>query len=208
MIDGRHDRPMGDNTLDNFTFFPLAFRMKYIDRWGLMRGTDTENLLEHSAECAILAHALACIGNAYFGKHYDAGGIAVKALYHDTSEIYTGDLPTPVKYQNAALSESYKAIEREACERLLAKLPEALYDTYRCALDHESDEDVRKLVKAADKLCALIKCIRETENGNREFAAALASTRASVEKSAADCPELRYFTENILPEFEKSLDEL
>ena len=190
------------------TFFPLAFRMKYIARWGLMRGTEPENLLDHSAECAMLAHALACIGNTYFGKHYDAGNIAVKALYHDISEIYTGDLPTPIKYRNDAISSSYKQIEKEACDRLLSKLPAPLRDIYGDALDHESDDGERVLIKAADKLCALIKCMNECRNGNREFSEAQALTRASLEKRAESCPELRWFMEHLLDEFEKSLDEL
>ncbi len=193
---------------NSHTFFPLAFRMKYIARWGLMRSSEPENLLEHSAECAILAHALALIGNRYFGKRYDAASLAVKALYHDTSEIYTGDLPTPIKYHNHAISESYKDIEKEACERLVSKLPEELRPDYRDALDHDSDPDEKKLIKAADKLCAYIKCLSECRSGDREFAEALQTTRRSLEKRAEDCPELGYFMDNLLGNFEKSLDQL
>lgn len=189
-------------------FFPLAFRMKYIGRWGLMRGTEPENLLEHSAECAMLAHALARIGNDVFGKNYDAGAVAVGALYHDISEIYTGDLPTPIKYHNNAISESYKQIEREACERLLFKLPDSLQAAYRDALEHDGASEEAVLIKAADKLCALIKCVQERRFGNREFDEAYETILASVEKLAARCEELAYFVANFLPGFDKSLDEL
>ncbi len=195
-------------TMENFTFFPLAFRMKYINRWGLMRNTDSENLLEHSAQCAMLAHALAQIGNTYFGAQHDANAMALAALYHDISEIYTGDLPTPVKYHNKLMSSSYKDIERGACEKLLAKLPEELKNEYDFVLDYEADEDTKLIVKAADKLCALIKCMHEISNGNKEFSAALVSTKSSLEKMSKNLPELEYFMENFLPEFEKSLDEL
>ena len=191
----------------SLSFFPLAFRMKYIGRWGLMRNSIPENLLEHSAECAMLAHALAEIGNTMYGKHYDAGEIAVKALYHDISEIYTGDLPTPVKYANRDISKSYKDIEHSACMTLCGKLPDALEKRYEDFLDHESDEQTRRLVKAADKLCALIKCMEEVQNGNREFSAALKATRLSLDEMAKTSGELAYFMDTLLPEFEKTLDE-
>ena len=173
-----------------------------------MRNTDSENLLEHSAECAIIAHALAEIGNTYFGKQYDACGVALAALYHDISEIYTGDLPTPVKYHNKLISSSYKDIEKGACEKLLAKLPKELQYEYDSVLGYEADEQTRFIVKSADKLCALIKCMHEISNGNKEFSAALTSTREKLEDMAKDSPELAYFMEKLLPEFEKSLDEL
>ena len=191
----------------SYSFFPLAFRMKYISRWGLMRNSIPENLLEHSAECAMLAHALAVIGNERFGKRYDAGDIAVKALYHDISEIYTGDLPTPVKYANGAIHDSYKDIEKSACETLCAKLPKELTKTFTSALDEAETPESYRIVKAADKLCALIKCIEEVGNGNREFTAALKATRASLDKMAKECDELAYFMNVLLPEFDKPLDE-
>lgn len=191
----------------SLSFFPLAFRMKHITRWGLMRNTVGENLLEHSAECAMLAHALAVIGNERFGKHYDVGDIAIKALYHDISEIYTGDLPTPVKYANADISRSYKDIEKKACDTLCEKLPDELKTTYEAALDHDSAKEVYRLVKAADKLCALIKCMQETANGNHEFAAALTAARRSLDDMAKELPELAVFMTTLLPEFEKTLDE-
>lgn len=188
-------------------FFSLAFRMKYIRRWGLMRLTEQENLLEHSAECAMLAHALACIGNTFFGKHYDEGALAVKALYHDISEIYTGDLPTPVKYHDDTLTDSYKQIEKEACDQMLSRLPDELKPSYVVALDHESEKEQARLLKAADKLCALIKCMHERQFGNHEFDRAYETTRHSVETLATDCEELAYFIEHFLADFEKTLDE-
>lgn len=188
-------------------FFSLAFRMKYIRRWGLMRSTEPENLLEHSAECALLTHALACIGNELFGKHYDVGALTVKALYHDISEIYTGDLPTPIKYHNDDISASYKQIEHEACDQMLSLLPDVLRDTYAASLDHESVKEEARLLKAADKLCALIKCMHERRFGNHEFDRAYASTLESVQGLAKDCEELAYFTEHFLDDFEKTLDE-
>ena len=194
--------------MESYTFFPLAFRMKYINRWGLMRNTDSENLLEHSAQCAIIAHALAVIGNTYFGKNYDADKISVKALYHDISEIYTGDLPTPVKYHNKDISSSYKDIERDACCRLLSKLPDSMKNEYEQKLDHEETQSERMLIKSADKLCALIKCMQEIQNGNKEFSAAFSATKKALEKQSVDCKELEFFLEHILCEFEKPLDEL
>ena len=191
----------------SYSFFPLAFRMKYISRWGLMRNSIPENLLEHSAECAMLAHALAVIGNERFGKHYDAGDIAVKALYHDISEIYTGDLPTPVKYANGAIHDSYKDIEHAACATLCEKLPDELQETYKSALDEEASPEIYRIIKAADKLCALIKCIEEVGNGNREFSAALNATKASLAEMAENCEELAYFMNTLLIEFDKPLDE-
>ena len=193
--------------MERYTFFPLAFRMKYINRWGLMRNSIPENLLEHSAECAMLAHALATVGNEKFGKKYDVGSIVIKALYHDISEIYTGDMPTPVKYHDSHISESYKEIEKSACETLLSKLPDDLKTSYSSALDHDSGEE-KIIIKAADKLCALIKCIQEQKIGNGEFSKALEANRASVEKIAESCEELRYFVDNLLHEFERPLDEL
>ncbi len=204
----RQTEPAGRYEESQNAFFPLAFRMKYIGRWGLMRGMESENLLEHSAECAMLAHALACIGNTYFGKNYDVGNIAVKALYHDISEIFTGDLPTPVKYHNAAISSSYKEIEHEAGERLLGKLPQELQGVYRDSLDHETDRAQARLIKAADKLCALIKCMTERRFGNHEFDSAYETTYASVQKLASECVELDWFIKHLLAGFEKTLDEL
>ena len=193
---------------DHFTFFPLAFRMKYIERGGLMRNSVPENLLEHAACTAMLAHALAVIANERYDGCFDPGDVSVRALYHDISEIYTGDLPTPVKYANSAITESYKTVEKNACETLAEKLPAELRPAFEKALDHESDEETRRLVKAADKLCAYIKCVEELQNGNREFASAKLSTKKALDALAADFAPLRYFMDTLLDGFEKNLDEL
>ena len=194
--------------MGDYSFFALASRMKYINRWGLMRNLRSENLTEHSAECAMLAHALCEIGNVYFGKSYNSDRAAVCALYHDMSEIFTGDLPTPVKYFNETIRDSYKQIEKGAVEKALAKLPADLAKKYRSVLDFEDDADLKRIVKSADKLCAYLKCIEEYKNGNNEFKAALSSTGKALEKLAQDCEELRWFLENMAKAYEKSIDEL
>ena len=141
-------------------FFAYMARMRYIDRWALMRNSYTENIQEHSHQVAILAHALAVLRNAYFGGQVDTGAVAVAALYHDASEILTGDLPTPIKYYNPDIKHAYKQIESVSCEKLLGLLPEELRESYRPLL-HESDPGVARIVKAADKLSAYIKCVEE-----------------------------------------------
>ena len=191
---------------ENSSFFALAFRMRYINRWGLMKNSRTENLTEHSAETAMTAHALCVIGNELFGKNYDPEKAAVYALYHDISEIITGDLPTPVKYYSSEISQSYKKLENDAKGELLAKLPEKLRSAYRDIIFEECDNDTKKIIKSADKLSALIKCVDEMKNGNREFASALDSTLEAVKK--IELPEVKYFLENMLPPFYLTLDEL
>lgn len=188
------------------SFFALAFRMKYINRWGLMKNTRGENLTEHSAETAMIAHALALIGNKLYGRNYDCDRIAVLALYHDISEIITGDLPTPVKYFNDEIKNSYKKLERDACETLARKLPDELYEEYSSVLSCECDEETRLLLKGADKLSALIKCTEEVKDGNGEFSKALHSTLEALER--INLPEVKYFMENMIPAFRLTLDEL
>lgn len=194
--------------MKNYSFFALAFRMKYINRWGLMRNTRNENLTEHSCECAMISHALAQIGNTYFGENYDAEKIAVCALYHDISEIYTGDLPTPVKYFNETMRDSYKMIEKDAVVKALSKLPEELKANYSEILDYEQDQKVKKIVKSADKLCAYLKCVQEYKNGNLEFKQALKTTEKAIADMATNCKELEYFMQNFAKPFEQSIDEL
>ncbi len=194
--------------MGEYSFFALAFRMKYINRWGLMRNLRSENLTEHSAECAMLAHVLSEIGNTYFGKHYNPDRAAVCALYHDMSEIFTGDLPTPVKYFNDTIRDSYKQIEKDAVEKAIGKLPEELSGKYKSILEFEEDENLRRIVKAADKLSAYLKCVEEYRNGNNEFKAALVSTEKALEKLSEECEELKWFLDNFAKAFEKSLDEL
>lgn len=186
------------------SFFALLFRQKYIKRWGLMRNITDENLAEHSAETAMLAHALAVIGNEIYKKNYDENKIALFALYHDAAEIITGDLPTPVKYYSEEMRANYKEIEDNAEKMLLSHLPKEFSERYKEVFSGASDNE-KKLVKAADKLCALIKCIEEEKGGNREFTSAEKATRAALEKM--DCPEADYFMETFLPAFSKTLDE-
>ena len=192
-----------------YSFFALASRMKYINRWGLMRNLRNENLTEHSAECAMLSHALALVGNKYFGKNYDENKIAVCALYHDMSEIFTGDLPTPVKYFNDSIRDSYKSLERNALENALSKLPKELYEDYSdVLLFEELDHEAKEIVKAADKLCAYLKCVEEYKNGNNEFGKALETTEKAVNDLGNTLPEVKWFMDNIAESFEKPLDEL
>ena len=146
-------------------FFAYISRMRFIQRWALMWNTAPENVQEHSHQAAVLAHALAVIRNEKFGGHVDPGRVAVAALYHDASEILTGDMPTPVKYGNPAIRDAYKQVEAVANERLVSMLPEELQDTYRDALN-EYDGETRALVKAADKLSAYIKCVEEVKACN------------------------------------------
>ena len=183
--------------------------MKYINRWGLMRNLRNENLTEHSAECAMLSHALALAGNRYFGKSYDAERIAVYALYHDMSEIFTGDLPTPVKYFNSSIRDSYKQLERNALDNALSKLPKELRGDFSdILLFEELDEQAKKIVKAADKICAYLKCVEEYKNGNNEFKMALETTERAVRELALSMPEVDWFMKNASSAYEKPIDEL
>lgn len=190
----------------NNSFFAVFFRQKYINRWGLMRNVTNENLSTHAAEVACIAHALAVIGNTYFGKNYDADRVTVLALYHDMPEVFTGDLPTPVKYANEALCQCYAQVEAKAIEQLTDRLPPEMREGYRSLLENDGDADLKRLVKAADKLCALIKCIEEEKSGNSDFSSARASTEESIRKMGVE--ELDYFTEHFLPAFGGTLDEI
>lgn len=186
-------------------FFAYISRMRYIPRWALMRNSFSENVQEHSHMVAVLAHALAVIRNEVFGGQIDAGQVAVYALYHDATEIITGDMPTPIKYYNPEIKNSYKKVERVAADKLISLLPEALRDTYRPVL-YEQDEDTRRLVKAADKLSAYIKCIEELKAGNHEFKRAAEQTYQAL--ADMRLPELDYFLAHCLDSFSMTLDEL
>ena len=187
-------------------FYALLGRMRYITRWGLMRNTFSENIQEHSHQVAVLAHALALIRRDILGlPGADPDKCAVAALYHDCSEILTGDLPTPIKYYNPDIKEAYKQVEHIAGERLLAMLPEALANSYR-AWVLEEDEAVLPTVKAADKLSAHIKCIEEQKAGNTEFDSAAEATLDALKK--LQMPEMEWFLENCLEPFAKNLDQL
>lgn len=186
-------------------FFAMISRMKYIDRWALMRNTESENLCQHSYEVAVLAHALCVLGNTRCGMDLDADRAAVIALYHDSSEILTGDMPTPVKYYSEEIRDAYKSVERVATGKLLDMLPEDLRPTYSSVLAPE-DDDLRKVVKAADKLSALIKCIEEKKAGNREFDKAFESTLGAIH--ALQCEPAEIFLAEFLDAYSLTLDQL
>ena len=186
-------------------FFALAARMRNIRRWGLMRNSFEENLLDHSQMTAVLAHALAVIRRDVFGLDADPDGAAAAALFHDMSEIITGDMPTPVKYLNEDIRRSYKAVESQAEAQLLQLLPGEMRPAYVELLRGGSGEN-HDLVKAADKLATYIKCIEELRAGNEEFRSAEGQIRAALE--ASELPEIAYFMEHFLPAFGMTLDEL
>jgi 5'-deoxynucleotidase len=188
-------------------FFAYISRMRLIRRWSLMQNNSPENIQEHSHRVAVLAHALACIGNLKFGKNHDAERAAFLALFHDAGEVMTGDLPTPVKYFDANIREAYRGIERSANERLLSFLSTDFREIYRPALEpDQSDNDAWTLVRAADKLCAWLKCVEERRGGNREFLLAEEAIKAQLD--SMDMAEVRYFLENFAPGFSLTLDEL
>lgn len=188
------------------SFLALLFRMKYINRWGLMKNSRNENLTEHTAETALIAHYLALCGNRYFQKSFDPEHLALLALYHDATEIITGDLPTPIKYYSREMRETYRAVEENAQNELLARLPDELRDDYAAYIREDCTPEERLLLKAADKLSALIKCVEEEKNGNTEFSRARESTLASIR--ALHCDEADRFLETVLPAFSLTLDEL
>lgn len=190
----------------DYHFFAFLSRMRYISRWGLMRNTVQENIQEHSHMVAVLAHALAVIRRDVFGVPCDAGAAAVAALYHDAPEIFTGDLPTPVKYYNPEIREAYKEVEAVSAGKLLAMLPQELRASYAPWLREDYDSEVHALVKAADKLSAHIKCLEELKAGNTEFRRAAEQTLEAVK--AMKLPEVDYFIQNFLPGFGLTLDEL
>ena len=186
-------------------FFAYISRMRFIQRWALMRNTAPENVQEHSHQAAVLAHALAVIRREKFGGSIDPGLAAAAALYHDASEILTGDMPTPIKYGNPAIQNAYKEVEAVAERKLLTMLPQELRGAYAPVLT-EVDPEVERLVKAADKLSAYIKCVEELKAGNAEFREAAAQTRKALE--GFGLPEVEYFLETFLESFSLTLDEL
>ena len=190
----------------SYDFFALISRMKYIVRWSLMRNSQSEDIQQHSHSAAVIAHALGVIRRDVFGGEADPGELAAIALYHDAAEIYTGDLPTPIKYHSRAIKSAYDEVEDLAVRKLLATLPPALRASYDVLLTAGRDGKRYELVKAADKLSAYVKCIEERKAGNREFLSAEASIRQMLEDSPL--PEVKYFLEHFIPAFEKNLDEL
>ena len=191
-----------------YNFFAYMARMKLIRRWGLMRSVTQENIAEHSAQVAHIAHAIALIKNKKFGGDLNADRISTIALYHETSEVITGDLPTPIKYYNAEIRNSYKDIERAANEKLIATLPEEFREDYREIIEADSESYEHKIVKAADKIAAYVKAIEEMQRGNREFAMAEKALEREVLDCAENMPEVAYFCECYLDGFKKTLDEL
>lgn len=186
-------------------FFAYLARMRFINRWALMRNSYTENIQEHSHQVAVLAHALGLIRRDVLGLEADPERCATAALYHDASEILTGDLPTPIKYYNPEIKHAYKQVERVSGEKLLEMLPEQLRGEM-APLIFEDDPVSRSIVKAADKLSAHIKCIEELKAGNLEFASAAEQTRRALEEM--HLPELDWFLAHCLESFGKNLDEL
>ncbi len=188
-------------------FFAQLSRMKLIYRWPLMRNIQKENISEHSLQVAMVAHALALISNRKFGTQLDAAHIALMAMFHDATEIITGDLPTPVKYQNNAIATEYKKIEKLAEKQLLSLLPDEFMDDYRFLLDSEyQDAEAAKVVKAADTLCAYIKCLEEIAAGNKEFV--LAKRRLEIMLEERMTPAVQYFIDVFIPSFSLTLDEM
>lgn len=192
-----------------YSFFATVARMKYIERWALMRNTRPENLSEHCLEVSMIAHALCVIGNVRYEKNYDADKAALIGLYHDASEIITGDMPTPIKYYNPGIKEAFKSIEEDANHKLLSLLPDDIRDAYADIFFKKMEYEAEwKLVKAADKISAFIKCIEEEKTGNKEFVKAKESTEESIRLMADKYPEVKDFVNEFLPAYEKTLDEL
>ena len=187
-------------------FFALISRMRYISRWGLMRSAIPENVQEHSHMVAVLAHALGLIRRDIFGVSCDVGTLVCAALYHDAPEILTGDLPTPIKYHNAVISEAYHEVERAASDKLINMLPVELAGGFRPLISGEVGDDLKPLLKCADRLSAYVKCVEERKAGNHEF---LSAERQTLERiRSMGLAEADYFLDNFMPAFEKNLDEL
>ena len=203
-----------------YSFFATISRMKYIERWALMRSSRPENLSEHALEVATIAHVLCTIGNLRYGRSLDADRAALLGLYHDATEIITGDMPTPVKYHSRDIRKAYHEVEEAAANRLLTLLPDDLRGTYRGILLPEDASEpseegaasegayLQRMVKAADKISALIKCIEEENAGNGEFRTAKKTIQEAVDAMAAEMPEVRDFCRDFLPAYGSTLDEL
>lgn len=187
-------------------FFAMMSRMKYINRWGLMRNTFKENISEHSLEVAMIAHALGVINNSIFGGSVNADRLALMGMYHDATEIITGDMPTPIKYYNPAIRDAYKEVEGIAARELLTGLPDELKEAYREILDETKEEEqLWRYVKAADKISAYIKCVEERRMGNSDFEKAGESIKEIID--GLGMREADYFMQNFMPAYELTLDE-
>ena len=189
-----------------YDFYAYMDRMKYIKRWQLMRSTREENIMEHSQSVSLLSHALVTIHNQVYGGKADVLKTVLYALYHETSEVMTGDLPTPIKYYNQSIQGAYKELEKSACEKIVATLPEQMQGGIAPYVLADENSVEYKLVKAADRLAAYVKCLEELRCGNTEFAKAKKSIEEDLH--SRNMPEVEYFFEHFVPSFELSLDEL
>ena len=187
-------------------FFAYITRMKFIQRWGLMRNTMPENDMEHALQCAMFAHAMAVMGNMRYGRQYDPEYVMALAMYHDASEVITGDLPTPVKHHNPAIRQEYSKLEEIAAKRLIDMLPNDLRPYYSPLIAHDETTPEWRLVKAADRICAYIKCLEERKAGNQEFESARKTVKKSIDR--IDLPEVQDFMSECVPGFSLTLDEI
>lgn len=190
----------------NYDFFAYMARMKYIRRWCLMHSVTDENIMEHTQQVTVIAHALAVIGNKYYGKNYDVEKVLLLSTYHECSEVITGDLPTPIKYFNEDIKVAYKNLENLACEKILSTLPDELRGEYANFVIPDTSSPEYLIMKRADRIAAYLKCVEELKAGNKEFKKAKDSI--GKELFAAKEEEVQYFLKNILPVYSKTLDEL
>ena len=189
-----------------YKFYAFLNRMKNIKRWSLMRSIREENIMEHSQQVAVIAHALGLIANKKFNKNLDITKIVLLAQYHEVGEVITGDLPTPIKYFNPEISSAYKDLEKGACEKLLTMLPDFLKEEYKQYIIPDDQAEEYKIVKCADKLSAYLKCVEEVRAGNSEFKKAKQTTLSSLK--ALKSPEVDYYLKEFAPSYELTLDEL
>lgn len=195
--------------MEKSNFFAQIARMSFINRWALMRNVKNENLAEHSFQVAVVAHMLALIENKYCGKNIDVGNVAVVALYHDAAEIFTGDLPTPVKYFNDDIAKAYKRLEHLAEDKLVDFMPREFVDDFRPLISSKAvDPEVKRIVKDADTICAIIKCDHELKANNHEFAAAKKRLEQQLRSRKENSPGIKYFEEMFMDSFTKTLDEI
>ncbi len=187
-------------------FFAYINRMKYIQRWGLMRNTMPENDMEHAMQAAMIAHAIAVMGNVRYSRGYSAEYVMALALYHDACEVITGDLPTPVKHHNPSIRQEYSKLEEIAAQKLISMLPADLRAYYTPLIAHDESTAEWKIVKAADRICAYIKCLDERKDGNMEFEQARKSVKKSIDQ--IDIPEVQDFMSECVPGFSLTLDEI
>ena len=187
-------------------FFAYINRMKFIQRWGLMRNTMPENDMEHALEAAMIAHAIAVMGNVRYNRGYNAERIMALAMYHDAGEVITGDLPTPIKHHNPAIKAEYSKLEDIAAQKLISMLPPDLREYYTPLIAHDESTEEWKIVKAADRICAYIKCLEERKSGNQEFESARKSVKKTLDQ--IDLDEVQDFIMECIPGFAMTLDEI